>query len=114
MGTIVDYKKNKNVMFTIDYPFWTYGVGVGISYETRMEDGVISIDATLPGVPKENIQLTYLDDPYRINIFVKDEVDQDIHLSNRIDIDNTTAKLELGVLKIRAPIKTSRQTIQIK
>jgi HSP20 family molecular chaperone IbpA len=101
-------------MLTIDYPFWTYGVGTGISYETRMEDGVISIDVKLPGIPKENIQLSYLEDPYRFNIFVKGDVDRDIYLSNRIDIENTTAELELGVLKIRAPIKISRQTVEIR
>ena len=73
----------------------------------------VYIDADVPGIPKEDISLNYSSDKRSITIAVKDKVYQDIYLSRGIDTENIEATLELGILRIRAPIKNNDKVIQI-
>jgi len=80
----------------------------------RVEDGNILIDYKLPGVKKEEVELSYNEDYNIITIFVEGNEYKNINLLKAIVPEKAEAELELGVLKIRAPIKDSNKIIKIK
>ena len=80
----------------------------------REEDDKILLDIKLPGVKKEDIQLSYNQEHNYNTVFVKDKVDKTIGLYRTVDPDKIEAELELGILKVKAPLKNSNKIIQIK
>ncbi len=84
-----------------------------LNYTSREEDGSVHIDVSLAGVPKEDISLNYSSDNRTISMVINEKSYGDIYLSRQIDHKNITANLELGILKIRAPIKNNDKVIQI-
>ncbi len=90
--------------------------------ELKEKDKEYSVKAELPGVKKEDLDIDMEDNYITINAKKQEEHDEEndgykksefsygefsrtIYFPQEIDINNTTAKLEHGVLKITAPKK---------
>ena len=101
-----------------DFPksFWSTNHTGSHSYRLWEEDGYIHIELDLPGTNKEDIELKYDNSPskQRFHIFVKEKIDNYIYPTRQIIPDLITAKLDLGVLKIKAQIEDSSKQIQIE
>ena len=103
-------------MMAIIYP-WVYNYTTfqnRASFHVTEEKDKVTIECNLPGIAKEEIELDYHGDKLKLHIFVKDKVDKDIWFTTAIDEENIEARLDLGVLKITAPILNSSKRIQIK
>ena len=79
---------------------------------TRKEDTYIAT-LELPGVTKEEIDISYSSEDGGINIVVKEERYL-IPIQSAIDQEGITAKLDLGILTVTIPKKDTSHKIQIK
>ena len=95
-------------------PFWSYDSTYRYHYTMREEEDNILIDVTLPGIEKQDINLSYNEEKAILNVKIGEKIDTDIYLQRHINPDKIEAELELGILKIKAPVKNSNKTIQIK
>lgn len=95
-------------------PFWFSNHTSSGSWFYEIKDDKIYIEVALPGILKDDVKLTYRSGEEIINIFVKEKIDKDIRISRQIDPDNIDAHLDLGVLKIVAPIKNTDKEIKIR
>ena len=90
----------------------TYDAYYSITQKTV--DGCLEIDVEMPGVTKEEIELKYLDNEEVISIFAKGKINKYIYPRGKIDIDKIEAKLDLGILKIRVPLKNNDRIIKVQ
>ena len=100
--------------YTFPAPFWSYSATSRYHYTQKEINGEILIEVSLPGIEKQDVDLSHNAEREIINVKIGKDIDTDIYLQRRIDPDNIVAELELGILKIRAPVKNSNKTIQIK
>lgn len=93
------------------------------------EDGTV-VQIALPGVRKENLQLTLLESNLRIEADRTNEVPEtwkihrdpgaitryglDIHLTSRLDGTKTIASFESGVLALQVPVREEAKPRQIQ
>lgn len=101
---------------TLSYPykFWSYSNQSAYLYTRKEEDGHIVFEIELPGIEKDSVSISHSSETNSINIKVNDRDLGDIRVLRLIDADNIDAELNLGILKIRAPIKNSNKAIPIK
>ena len=95
------------------YPTMTAGVTTDIGWcrEGSHYERVIN----LPGIKKEDISLVYKPEIKVLELTVQGyETPRRLSLPDQADPDNIAAELNLGVLKIRSPIKDTSRQIQIK
>jgi len=87
----------------------------GLSYLSKEEEGDLVVEVEIPGYTKEYVTIGYKSDIRELTIKVnKDHViEQKIYILPDINEDKFKATLELGILKITAPIKNADITIQI-
>lgn len=87
--------------------------------DVKDQDGSYIVEAEMPGIKKEEIQLNYQDDCLTIGVQKQEEINEEkenfIHRERRhssmqrnlylkdIDVKSVEAKLEDGILKIVAP-----------
>lgn len=91
----------------------------GFKVNVKKKDNMYLIEAELPGIEKENVSLSYENNLLTINVSQTEEIEDDsdyIYRERRsismnrvirlddLDDENIEAKLEDGLLKIRAPI----------
>jgi HSP20 family molecular chaperone IbpA len=101
-------------IFDYPSPFWVTNHTGSRYYKLWEEDDHVNLEIDLPGVDKKDIELRYLPENKMFHIFVKEKIDTHIRSPQPINADITTSKLELGILKIRAPILNSSKQIQIE
>lgn len=104
-------------MISFDIHPWVYNYTTfqdRYSFHVKEEKDQIIAEVSLPGIKKEELELDYHGDKLKLHIFVKDKVDKDIWFTVAIDEENIKAELDLGVLKITAPVLNSSKRIQIK
>lgn len=102
---------------TFPYPFWSYTNSSLLSLAWEEKDDNILIEASIPGVDKSEIELSYSSDWGGSKVKLKipsKNVDEELSLSKQIDADKTKAKLDLGVLKITAPVVNTDRIIPIE
>ena len=99
---------------TIVYPWYYTTFSNRFSFQITEENDKVTIECNLPGIEKKDVEINYHGDKLKINIFVKEKFDKDIWLTSAIDDEKIEASLELGVLKIVAPLLNSSKRIQIK
>ena len=104
-----------NRLFTYPQPVWEFSNHSYTSITQEVIDDVMITKIKIPGKTKEQIDVKYSADPMSYTIFVDGaEYGQNIHIDRQINSDEVTAKLDLGVLTIKAPILNQDKTIQIE
>jgi len=97
------------------HPSWLYSSTSGRPpYKWEEKDDKIITTIDLPGMGQEQITVLYQSENRCINVEVEGAQGYNIYLSREIDPDKITARLELGVLTIEAPIKNTDKRIEIK
>lgn len=100
------------------FPFHNYNTTGGYVYYTERKGDNYHISINLPGVNKEEIELSYGSDRLygeKFNIKVPNKnIDRDIFLDHPVDPDKADITLDLGVLNITAPLIDTMRKLAIK
>jgi len=101
---------------TLNYPyqFWSYSNQSVYSYKRSVKDDHILIEIELPGVEKDTIQLEYVSERGVISIKIDDKNIGEVDPLRLIEANGIEAELELGVLKIKAPVLHNNKVINIR
>ena len=101
---------------TLSYPyqFWSYTNQTVYSYKRYTKDNYILMEIELPGVEKASVELEYETATNHILLKIDDKNIGSMEPLRLIDPEKIEAELELGILKIKAPVKHSNKAIQIK
>ena len=105
MKTFLDY---------YDSPLWRYySNSFSTYYKMEEVDNNIEVEIKMPGVKKEDLTVKYISDKSYLKIVLRDGGEREVYLQRQIDPEGIVATLELGILKITAPIKNTDRIIQI-
>lgn len=117
-------KSNKTNMSDLFSDFWlndldsNYLSKLDGSVEHRENEVILTSD--MPGIPKESLDITLEDGVLNVKAVVEGDRPRRFRKSwrlntERLDLDNINATLELGVLNIRIPrLKKETRRIEIK
>ena len=83
------------------------------NYKQEEKGGFIETKIDVPGIKKKQIALTYNEEWGGITIHVDDKSRFTVSHNKRIDPDETTAELSLGILTIKAKVKNTDKHIPI-
>jgi len=97
----------------LDYIFTNTFTSPFSTYSQKEKDGFIETKIEMPGVKKKQISLTYNEEWGAITIHVDNKSRFTVQHNRRIDPDETTAELSLGILTIKAKVKNTDKHIPI-
>lgn len=98
-------------MIPYRYNYHTYG---GPSFKMEIDGGIITATLSIPGIKKEEIDLSHSKEDEGIFVTIQGKQKYFIPIQQTIDEDKITADLDLGILTIKIPTKNTRTSIQIK